>query len=248
MDKKKYTAPWFALTVNWMDSEMFENTTHGERLAWVCLLCHVKATGRVGKAKLRKSVFEKRYDLSQRAVSGMLERAQKCAAIELNGEFVTLCNWELYQWPTTKKKRPDVGKSGEVPEKPATTHHSPLTKDQPPIPRKRDEIWDAVVEEFGIENVTPSDGKKIGQIVRDLKIKQATPDEIKRRGIAYRAKYPKMAYTMHALMNNWDSLQVKKQRDVGDVLYEQGEKRRAEEREYQRLATLENKARIGAKQ
>ena len=72
--------------------------------------------------------------------------------------------------------------------------------------RPKDEIWDAVVEEFGIDNVTPADGKKIGQIVRDLKIKEARPDEIKRRGAAYRKKYPKMAYTMHALMNNWDSL------------------------------------------
>lgn len=90
-------APWLALSVDWQDSEMFDGATPGARLAWVCLLCHVKAKGRGGSARFRPPAFASEYRLSTRSVLEMLERAQKCGAAIVEGDIVTLCNWTSYQ-------------------------------------------------------------------------------------------------------------------------------------------------------
>jgi len=45
-------APWLALAIDWQDSEMFDGASEGVRLAWVNLMCFVKAQGRAGKARL----------------------------------------------------------------------------------------------------------------------------------------------------------------------------------------------------
>jgi len=94
MSKK---AAWLALSVDWMDSDIFDGANDGVRLGWIILLCHVKANGRGGCAKLRVKTFAKRYGLSVRSVEDMLNRAQKCAAITYENENVTLCNWYTYQ-------------------------------------------------------------------------------------------------------------------------------------------------------
>lgn len=108
------SAPWLALASDWFDSEMLEGATDGERLAWILLLCHAKAHGRAGRVRVRKNAFMHAYRLSERAVSGMLIRAQKCDAIEIDGEFVTICNWRVYQDPAQRQKvskTPDFYKS-----------------------------------------------------------------------------------------------------------------------------------------
>ena len=65
-------APWIALSIDWMDSEQFDGATPSARLAWVCLLCHIRAQGRGGSAKVRRRTFAARYGLSERAIVEML--------------------------------------------------------------------------------------------------------------------------------------------------------------------------------
>lgn len=144
-----------------------------------------------------------------------------------------------------KKSRSTVTKGVTQP----VTRSDKSRGDKNKIPRKRDEIWDAVCLEFGFDKITPSEQTRIGKIVRDLKIKEATPAAIKLRGDSYRKKFPNCAYTPEALVKHWDSLKaVKQQRDIADVMHERSEKLRAKERENDRLATLESKERrTGAK-
>jgi hypothetical protein len=127
------TAPWFAVAADWIDSEMFDDSTMGERLAWICLLTHMKAVGRGGRAKLNKKAFVRRYDLTERAVSGMLDFAQNCGAIEITDSIVTICNWKGYQDPRTRKTEANVArfsKTSGLTTKDATKH--PDTKHPPP--------------------------------------------------------------------------------------------------------------------
>jgi hypothetical protein len=135
-------APWLALAVDWDESEMWdslpqygiEESTMGERLAWVCLICEAKKKGRGGKVSIRKSVFQKAHRLTGRAVDGMLIRAQKCGAIEVDGDFVTLYNWRSYQHKTAGVKQsdspeiPDTPQNGPTKDTSPRTHHtSPTT-------------------------------------------------------------------------------------------------------------------------
>ena len=131
------TSPWLALSVDWMDSDMFDEATHGERLAWVCLLCHAKSQGRGGRVRLRKNAFAHTYRLSARSVDGMLLRAQKCAAVKLDGEFVTLSNWGTYQGKASSAKARDSSRFPETQETCLTKDHSHITHhtSHPPPPK-----------------------------------------------------------------------------------------------------------------
>lgn len=123
------TAPWLALAADWMDSDMFDDASQSERLAWVCLLCHVKTMGRAGRAKTRADTFKRTYRLSARAVNGMMARAQKCGSITIDGDVVTVCNWRAYQDPKARKGVSNDGSFTKTPGKPTkdATHH--------PVPR-----------------------------------------------------------------------------------------------------------------
>lgn len=102
----------------------------GERLAWVCLMCDAKRKGRGGKVSIRKSVFQKHHRLTGRAVDGMLHRAQKCGAIEINGDFITLCNWRTYQQKMGGARPPDLPDSPKIQESAPTKDTSPTTTNQ----------------------------------------------------------------------------------------------------------------------
>jgi hypothetical protein len=76
--------------------------------------------------------------------------------------------------------------------------------------RKPDPIWDSIVSVFGFDStkLTKGDRSRIGKVVRDLKIKQATPDEI-------RARYERMAtawrtrrFGPEALVKHWDQYKL----------------------------------------
>ena len=70
--------------------------------------------------------------------------------------------------------------------------------------RKPDPIWDTVCEIFGLNPQTRTEQSRVGKIVSDLKIKEATPDEIRTRLRRYRKEWPKMADTPEALVKHWD--------------------------------------------
>ena len=98
------SSPYIRLAIDWQDSPMFsrghgvpEPATMGERLAWVMLLCHVRALGRGGKATVRKTSFIEKYGLTERAYDGMMHRAKADGAVEVKGDLVTIKCWRCYQ-------------------------------------------------------------------------------------------------------------------------------------------------------
>lgn len=116
---------------------MFDESTAGERLAWVCLLCHVKATGRAGKSKVRAKVLARRYDLSERSVVNMLKSAQENGAVEIDGDNITLCNWYIYNDKQRKSNLGEMPQNREIRQTskkslPLTTNHEPLTTNHKP--------------------------------------------------------------------------------------------------------------------
>lgn len=101
-------APWIAIAIDTFDSEMFDDSAHGERLAWVCILFHAKAQGRAGKVKFRDKTFAEKYRLSLEAVSGMVDRARRAGALTVDDNGVaTVVNWSRYQDPKRRSGADD---------------------------------------------------------------------------------------------------------------------------------------------
>lgn len=221
-------APWLALAADWLDSAMFDDPEHtdGSRLAWVCLLCHVKLVGRAGRAKVRQSALQAKYKLSARSIELMLKNALADGAITMDGDVVTICNWRAYQLDRIKGKRdnaPDGGQNPAFPHFPTTRtrtrtlpdtplspqggngQESQTQPDEADKPKRTDPIWDSVCAAFGLTPVTKSEKSRVGGIVRDLKLKGASPDDIAIRLGRYRAEWPKAAATPEALLKHWDT-------------------------------------------
>lgn len=97
-------APWIALAIDWQDSAMLDESSHGERLAWICLLCFAKAQGRAGKVRLRGKKFAQNYRLSVEAVEAMMARAVAAGAVTVEDDIVTVVNWKLYQDPRVRSR------------------------------------------------------------------------------------------------------------------------------------------------
>lgn len=82
-------------------------------------------------------------------------------------------------------------------------------KDSPPAARERDPIWDSIVASFGFkEPHPPSEASRIGKVVRDLKIKGATPEEIARRHANAIKSWDGKPFGPEALVKHWDALIV----------------------------------------
>jgi hypothetical protein len=213
-------APWIALTIDFMESKMFDGATIGCRLAWVALLCYVKAHGRAGRAKVRQETLARDYKLSLRSVSEMLERAQKCAddpAIIVAGDHITVCKWPIYQrdkvrgalqhlrilsdCPTTAQSAPTITITNTK-KPPYPLNGGAPAKER--APRQPDPIWDSVCEVFKFTPATKKENTRVGGIVRDLKVKGATPESIRRARSNYIAKWPNVAATPEAVLKHWD--------------------------------------------
>lgn len=147
-------APWISLSIDWQDSEMFDDSSHGVRLAWVCLLCFAKAQGRAGKVRFRGKKFAEDYHLGMEVVEELLQRASRDGAIQVEGDYVIVVNWKSYQDPRARSvdcskhkprkhvtsKRAHFSKSA----KNSATHHPPPSTHHPPPPPKAD--WEGVEE------------------------------------------------------------------------------------------------------
>ncbi len=137
-------APWLALSIDWQDSEMFDDATHGVRLAWICLLCFAKAQGRAGRVRLRGKKFAGDYRLSVESVNEMLACASVAGAVRVDGDSITVVNWKSYQDPKARNSTTTKHKSGKdltskrrsfskSAENDATQHPPPSTPN--PVPR-----------------------------------------------------------------------------------------------------------------
>jgi hypothetical protein len=136
-------APWIALSIDWQDSEMLDDAPFGVRLAWVCLLCFVKAQGRAGKVRFRDKVFAANYRLNGESVRAVVERSIAAGAVELHGDTLTVVNWKRYQDPKARsssvpihrKNKADPPKRrrfSKTRKNDATKHQAPSTKDRSP--------------------------------------------------------------------------------------------------------------------
>lgn len=68
----------------------------------------------------------------------------------------------------------------------------------------RNPLWDAICDLFNLNPQTKSEKSCVGKIVRDLKIKNATPDDIAQRKQRYMAEWPGIECTANALVKHWD--------------------------------------------
>jgi len=127
------SAPWLALACDWSDSEMFDDSSHGVRLAWIELLSVTKAQGRAGCVRLRVRKFAEQKRLSVEAVEEMLVRATKAGAITRQGDEVTLKNWRDYQDPKHRSRKGLEENGGGFTKTPttrdqSTEHRAPTTQ------------------------------------------------------------------------------------------------------------------------
>lgn len=81
--------------------------------------------------------------------------------------------------------------------------------------RKRDDIWDAICAEFHLKPQTHSEQSRVGKVVRDAKIKGATPAMIHAKIESYRATMPGITCTPEAILKHWDSLLVEAEHTGG---------------------------------
>lgn len=71
--------------------------------------------------------------------------------------------------------------------------------------RRRDELWDALTDELG-EVTTRTERGRRNAALRELRAAGATPDDIRERCSAYRARWPDIDLTANALVGNWSLL------------------------------------------
>lgn len=130
--------------------------------------------------------------------------------------------------PVTNPERnePDAGRNEPDPEEPKkqpppldphhTTPHQtqvvaaepqegkkPAKQKPPKAPRPRDEIFDTLAQQFHLTPESETDASLIGKVMKSLKAKGATPDEIKRRIRNYQDRWPDMDCTITALDKHW---------------------------------------------
>jgi len=74
------------------------------------------------------------------------------------------------------------------------------------IPHLSDPIGIAITEAFKLTPQTKSEFSSLGKIVKDLRSKLATPDEIQLRISRWNMWFPNAHLTEHALLKHWDRL------------------------------------------
>lgn len=73
-------------------------------------------------------------------------------------------------------------------------------------PRKRDEIWEAVLAACGLDGQSPTKSERgaWNKAVSELRSAGATPEQIHARAKAYRRKWPTVSLTPTALSRRWN--------------------------------------------
>jgi len=75
--------------------------------------------------------------------------------------------------------------------------------------RPRDPVWDALTAEFG-HPATRSERSRFNDAAKQLRDAGADPRDIPIRGAKYRRRYPRAAYTPHALVSHWGQLAARR--------------------------------------
>ena len=67
-------------------------------------------------------------------------------------------------------------------------------------------LFDWIVNRWFRSGVSKTDGKRIGKLVRDLKVKNATVEQLEGCVRRFRSTWPKMSDTPEAVFKHWDRL------------------------------------------
>lgn len=70
----------------------------------------------------------------------------------------------------------------------------------------KEEFWEPACRIFNLKPATVGDETRLWQQCQDFRLKGATVDELERRATIYRMRFPNVAFTPNAVLNNWDLL------------------------------------------
>lgn len=73
----------------------------------------------------------------------------------------------------------------------------------------KEEFWDALKDIFELDPRTQRDEGRLYEQCMEFRLKGATVEEVKRRAAVYRAKWPDVAFTVNAVLKNWEGLRSK---------------------------------------
>lgn len=135
---------WIRLNIDWHTTDWLVVLSAESRLAWVQLLCHVKAQGYAGKCKsVAPQVAERLWFVNEPSIRQMLQAAEQHGALVIDGDHWQVMKWRDYQGDETnatrqnrfKSARKGNGGNGEVTEVTLTeTKTKTKTETIPPLP------------------------------------------------------------------------------------------------------------------
>ncbi len=97
---------WIRLGLSWSESYWLVDLPPESRLAWVELLCYVKAFGTQGRTKrMRPDRAGGQWGIPLDSVAAMERAAIKDGALTVEGSDWVVTNWHSYQEPSTKRVR-----------------------------------------------------------------------------------------------------------------------------------------------
>lgn len=101
--------------------------------------------------------------------------------------------------------KPYVGAPGVIPSTETKTEVTPNGVTSPPAARKRNDVWDAVMEVCGINtsDITDSVRRGYGRCVSEITKVGATADDVYVRADVYRVRWPNASLTPFALAKQW---------------------------------------------
>lgn len=81
----------------------------------------------------------------------------------------------------------------------------PLQESSNELSRERDELWDALIAEFG-DPLTANERKRLNGVCKQLRGAKATPEQVQAAAKAWRVEFPEAALTDTALAKHWTRL------------------------------------------
>jgi len=156
---------WIRLDTTWSSSSWVAELPPEGRLAWVELLCHVKAHGTAGRVRALSAVVAARmWGVTRDSVTGMLEAAQIDGALVVeDGEWV-LTGWSTYQPDKTARDRQRRHRQRQQLDTPVihTPPVTPVTRDVRYVTPTKTETGTKTEE---TEELPPPDGGEANAVV-----------------------------------------------------------------------------------
>lgn len=154
-----------------------------------------------GKASQRGGVRSNRYRIVVHLPDDPLTVVEEPPSEDDRGSPTTLTVVE--EPPMTVVEQPP-----EPSIEPSGNRHLPAPASPTPSGRRRDALFDAVVEACGIEpaELTPSARGAVNKALAGLRSVTASPEDVFDRAAAYRKVYPRNTLTPSALAKHWPQL------------------------------------------